>query len=395
MSFFNKRHLILAVVIASLFSTFGTADEVDDIVARSREMMGAVPDDEPVTTGQEVDEATFVEAAKLLGNTNIPMIDGKGVARAVKEKSANEAPWDDTTPALYVSLGMPAEQLRRFAEDAKERNYPLVFRGLMPDQPFNSIPKAMAKIMGGNEKLPEILLDPTAFKRHGIAQVPTFVIPRGKAGMAPIIYLGGTPTNQWIEENFDRAFDGPVKSATTFQIAEADLTDEITRRYENIDWEKQKKEALGRFWGNQEKNFVRLPEVKENAVYKFDPSIVITEQVKTPDGKIIARPGDTLNPLKAVRLTNTYIFFNAAMPEQYEFAKKYIKKNPDKHVRLIATEIPINRGWEIFEEVSGELGQQLYIAPRILVERMRIKAVPSVVSSMGSMLVIEEFKPGK
>jgi conjugal transfer pilus assembly protein TrbC len=83
---------------------------------------------------------------------------------------------------VFISLAMPEGSLRRLAADAPRAGAVLVLRGLEG----GSMIKTAARIrkLGGAGKA-SIQIDPKAFLRFGIEQVPTMVLARDVAAASP------------------------------------------------------------------------------------------------------------------------------------------------------------------------------------------------------------------
>jgi conjugal transfer pilus assembly protein TraW len=61
----------------------------------------------------------------------------------------------------------------------------------------------------------------------------------------------------------------------------------------------------------------------------FDPSIRLTEDLKDHNGRVFARKGDVLNPLKTVPFMQTLYFIDGDDPDQVAWMKRQVP-TPDK-----------------------------------------------------------------
>ncbi|MEI6737280.1 MAG: type-F conjugative transfer system pilin assembly protein TrbC [Pseudomonadota bacterium] len=79
-------------------------------------------------------------------------------------------------PSIYVfvSFSMPEQLLTETLRDAATLHIPAILNGLID----NSMPKTVQKIMALSNKVPNLNLqiDPTAFERFEIKQVPALVV---------------------------------------------------------------------------------------------------------------------------------------------------------------------------------------------------------------------------
>lgn len=83
------------------------------------------------------------------------------------------------TPAqVFVSFSMPEHLLKEVLRDCARMHVPAMLNGLHE----NSMPKTVKKIILLAKDVPNLNLqiDPTAFEKFGIHQVPALVISRGK-----------------------------------------------------------------------------------------------------------------------------------------------------------------------------------------------------------------------
>ncbi|MEW6419882.1 MAG: hypothetical protein AB1480_17495 [Nitrospirota bacterium] len=171
----------------------------------------------------------------------------------------------------------------------------------------------------------------------------------------------------------------------TYSIAEKDALQEIDERARQIDWgkylNKDKMEKLVKKF--KPEDMIKLKNAERNTTFTVDMSYIL--QYDIPDGKggILYPKGYTFNPLDYVVFPNTLVFINGADRRQLEWfrASTYYK---DHKVMLVITDGP-------FEEISEELKRPVYYAKKEIVERFRLKAVPSVVTQNGRNMEVKEI----
>lgn len=91
-----------------------------------------------------------------------------GMSNAIAMKSAQ----------VFVSFSMPEQLLSETLAESARLQIPALLRGLVD----NSMPKTVEKIVSLSKKIPNLNLqiDPTAFEKYGIQQVPALVVDNGQ-----------------------------------------------------------------------------------------------------------------------------------------------------------------------------------------------------------------------
>lgn len=81
-------------------------------------------------------------------------------------------------PMVFVSFSMPDTLLKQTLAEAASYQIPVLLNGLIA----NSMAKTAEKLMVLSEIIPNLTLeiDPTAFERFGIHQVPALVVAEGQ-----------------------------------------------------------------------------------------------------------------------------------------------------------------------------------------------------------------------
>lgn len=122
----------------------------------------------------------------------------------------------------------------------------------------------------------------------------------------------------------------------------------------------------------------------QRRTYFFDPTLTVNEDLVTPDGTLIARRGDRVNPLEQVAWTSVWIFIDARDSAQLTEARRLIAEGrvPVKPVLVGGSYI----------EASKALAARVYFDQSgLLVRRFGIRAVPATIRQEGLRLRIDEF----
>jgi conjugal transfer pilus assembly protein TraW len=180
---------------------------------------------------------------------------------------------------------------------------------------------------------------------------------------------------------------------TTYPIQETDLLQDIQNQL-------KKKEKSGELKRLQEeaiarsKNSILNPQRVAGVIrttnprqYLYDPSIVVDQDYKTPDGQIFAQRGQRFNPLTIMPLETPFLFFDAADPEQLTVAKSYLAKHPQ--IKLVL----VGGSWS---DAQKSLGHKVYFDQAgKLTQKFGIHQVPAFVSQKDLFLQIQELKMGE
>lgn len=290
---------------------------------------------------------------------------------------------------IFVSFGMPMHEMKAAAEEAASTKSILVFRGVEKDQNTGSITKKLLPIVQKLKPVPGAVIDPTLFTRFNVTAVPTIVETdaEGKTRSAR-----GLPGFDWLskQEPGDHGQKGPI-----YGILEPDMIDEIQRRAANVDWEKQKTEAIANFWKKQDEFNLRPAEkTRERAI---DMTIVSTQDIFHPDGRLIIKKGDRINPQAMMPMRHAYIIFDATSKKQIEIAKKagdeILKKG--KPVIYLFSKIDKERGWSHYNETGDFVNGPLYKLNKSIVDRFKLEVLPTVIEGQGDHVVAKELSSGE
>lgn len=169
---------------------------------------------------------------------------------------------------------------------------------------------------------------------------------------------------------------------TTYRITERDALAEIEDRARQVDWNKVlDKRKVENYQGPPDK--VTLPRAKRDRSFPVD--MTYTTEIDVPDGKggILYPKGYTFNPLDYVTYPKTLVVIDGADVDQVKwFASSEYDKRLD--VTLLLT------GGN-FGVVSKRISRPLFYADRKIIERLKLKAVPSVIKQKGRVMEVNEI----
>lgn len=183
-------------------------------------------------------------------------------------------------------------------------------------------------------------------------------------------------------------------SGTTFAIGERDILEFIAAQL-------AKAKSLGRLPELQRqftarvKKRVERPRPVDGLVatsaprsWLFDPSIIVPQDFKHPDGRVFAKAGDRLNPLDRLPgFDRVMIFVDGDDPAQVEFGFRKLQQVGIQRGRLILTngaplELMRKRKVQVYFDQEGRL-----------TGHFGVRQVPAIIEREGSKLRISEVKP--
>ncbi|MBW8308644.1 MAG: hypothetical protein K0M45_03220 [Candidatus Paracaedibacteraceae bacterium] len=174
------------------------------------------------------------------------------------------------------------------------------------------------------------------------------------------------------------------QTAQLFPIREENLLKVIMARLEKAQTsgliEKHQKDLLK----NTEKQLFKIPDgftahkAKSSSSRFYDPTITVASDLKTPDGKIIAKKGDAFNPLDLIDFGEPMLFIDGEDEKQCEWALQQ------------EGQIIFVRGNSIrFEDKNR---RPIYFDQhQKLIKKFNLQRYPSKISQAGKVLKIEEI----
>ena len=322
------------------------------------------------------------------------------------------------TFVIYASTSLGEAGLLDILEEAAGRDDVLVvFRGMKPNQKLQQFVREIHALVRrfGEDRQPHVVIDPNRFRQVGVTVAPTLTLEKdGKVlarvqGITGIQWLqsrtdgklgngkqGERITNDGNVDGADKPPNGEIKTldfgtqGPIREIAEVDLIEEMQRRVSQIDWAAKQREALARFWEHTE--FYTLPEATEDRERLIDPSVTAPRDVIAPDGTLIVRAGQRINPLDRLPFTQRLIVFDATSPAQVEFAMKLGKEAAPRRVTYIATRLDRESGWEGLGKIETALNAPVYLLTPDLRDRFQLERSPATVEAEGRAFAVREFK---
>ncbi|MFZ4700251.1 MAG: TrbC family F-type conjugative pilus assembly protein [Candidatus Methylumidiphilus sp.] len=289
---------------------------------------------------------------------------------------------------IFVSFSMPEQEIIEALSYASEEKATVVFRGIDQGSDLGSFIKKV-KAMGRRlKRTPDTLLDPILFRKYQVDAVPAIVegLPGNQAKS-----VKGMLNFAWLAKK--QPGDYGVRG-NIHPVQEVDFIEEMQKRMAQIDWKSQQEKSIQGYW-QRHGDFVPLPEAGQDSVRRFDPSIVVTQDIRLADGSLLAEKGKRINPQQILPMKMAYIFFDATRKGQALKAREIGREMDAKGTPTVyvTSRIDADRGWEHIKELEAEFGKPVSLLTRQLAERFQIKRLPSLVKGDGDMLSINEYRP--
>lgn len=403
---FSKTLLLLAAVTSAV-GVLAQDQAVEDILRRSKEVVN----NSEAIAGSDVDALS--EVAPTI-ETDPNWLDGIGGNLNGVESAATDTPqqraWNqivgetqnamelrdagpphpevpDDVVYVYISLSMPKEDIRNLFFQALEHKETIrsifVLRGWAPPGPNELVARLNELFPDANKlrDLPNVQINPVLYEQQQIETVPTYSKKDSQGRWGTVI--GTTSLVDAVDRLEEGRYDGEV-IGPTFAIEEPNVLQLIRERIAQVDWNSQveqvKDSILTKTTSGRE-----LPHATENETYLVDLTIINNQDLAGPTGEVFALAGQTINPLEYLTTTRKYIFLDANIEAQVQQALRW--RGESDYVTMITT-IPVQTV-EGRADVIKTLGQPLYEINDLLINRFKLKAVPSIAYQDGRMLRVD------
>lgn len=321
------------------------------------------------------------------------------------EKAAPQAPpaiGADGRYTILVSWSLKEEALKEIlAEAAPLGNAQVAFRGVREGETIAAAARAVNALIEAARKearfqgTPNVLIDPRPFRRYGATVVPVIVAERADGAT---LTARGTTSIQAFERAAERrraeieaeGLRDLGQLGPTTEIEEADLIHVMQSRAAAVDWPAKKRNQIETFW--RDAAFVALPEAEKERTRRIDAAVAVTRDLTGPDGRVIARAGERVNPLQNRPFDIRLIAFDASKPAQIAVAERVAAQSGKRPVYAI-TGLDRDGGWQALKDLENRLRGPAYLLPPELKDRFRLERVPAVVDADATHFIVTEIPP--
>ena len=320
----------------------------------------------------------------------IPAGTASGGRAPIGDPAATTLRAEDITLTVLVSRSLGAAQLKEiFAFAADTPRVRVAFRGVAEDESLMDFVRQIHGLLAGIEPVPEVVLDPTPFAAAGVDIAPV-LLAQGPDG--ELARVAGLADPFWLRsrvlagERGDLGVLGPVKPVT-----EPDLIEELQRRLAALDLDRMRERALERYWHRVA--FEALPVAAEPRTREIDPTITAPRDLRSADGTLLVRAGETLNPLDRLPFTQRLVVFDASDERQVATARRLGREAGERRVLYLATQLERSRGWEGLASVEDALDAPVYLLTPDVRQRFALERVPAFVEARGRVFIVAEVPP--
>lgn len=176
-------------------------------------------------------------------------------------------------------------------------------------------------------------------------------------------------------------------------VREQDMLQLITQRLQKLQTSGQWDQTMDEFKQRVIENSQRpapVEGIKRAEKYEqrwFDPSIRLSADLKDHEGRVFARKGEVVNPLKTVPFMQTLYFINGDDADQVAWMKRQVPETLMSKIILVRGSVP---------DTSAALDSRIYFDQNgVLSQRFGLTTVPARITPApsGERLNIETFPP--
>lgn len=382
----------LALVLAAASPLLCIASETaNTLSAKSRERASAYSEEATRLADRSRQQAAEVTDVR---RALIEAVHGDG-ARIVEQALPQDATkgrayaTQDRAHVIFVSMSMPEPDLRAAMEVASSvDNVHLVFRGVTPDGGVDGFLRRLSALAKGIEPPPPMTIDPPEFKERAIRVVPTIVTLQAGTEIAR---AEGTANPDWMNEQIASRKGDFGLVGTVFEPIETDMEEMLRAAVAAIDAQAYRRDAERAFWRAQER--MELPAVMEPGIRRVDPSVVVSSDIVLPDGKVLVKQGQRINPLLAmpVPFDQRLIVIDASDIRQRRMAKQWSDESKGKRVVVMSTTGPgEGEDFEQWWSWEAEVDQPLTLLSPGVQRSLQVSRVPTWIEAEGGHLVLHE-----
>lgn len=291
---------------------------------------------------------------------------------------------------VFVTRGMAFTELQDMFDQVKDyQNAVVVFRGVYEDE---TIAQGIAEIRKYVRELknyyPTVQLDPTLFEEHQVFEAPTMILMKNDEVLARVkgLYSPGWLIDQHHDQK--RTGDLGVYGQTTI-VSEPSLIDRMKHEASRINFDKKKREAYDNYWKDKD-DYALLPSSLKTTTRKLDPSFVVTRDITSPEGNIIAAAGEKINPLLLTNFNQTLYIFDATKQHEVQFVLDQVKKHSETDQYMLITTRFKEDGWTHIKDIEFTFDRAVFLLDDYFSKRFSLRSTPSVVYANDKYIFVEE-----
>lgn len=348
---------------------------------------------------KSIEERTqqFKNAAQLTAQQS-----NSGLAREIKKEfgldMGGKSAFDAETPyepqrlkGIFISFSMSKSAIREAMKVGVSQGAQLFLKGMHKDDTgIHDTMRRLRAIGQGLKHYPDVRFKPRYFEKYDVTVAPSILYSEDDK----FVTASGLMNPNWAMRRFNEGEYGDKGTlGDTLPVEEKDIRKEFKDRFAAMDFEGKKERVVKNFW--KKKEFVALPEAKEDARWFIDVRGTAAKDVINPRGDKLASAGQVLNPIENMTTPLTLYIFDPMKPRQLEWVSaKYHKERPLGQSMIIFSRLNKEKGWDHLNALRKSLGQELYELPSELVRRFNITHLPVKISTdfERNLMLVEQFK---
>jgi conjugal transfer pilus assembly protein TraW len=290
---------------------------------------------------------------------------------------------------VFASLALDRASLRAlFAATAGREDTVVVFRGVPRNERLVEFLATVHGLIDGLDPPPAVVIDPRPFADARVSVAPEIRVTEGDTELARV---RGLVDPAWLLAQVAAGRRGDLGApGPTVGVVEPDLREAIAQRLAGLDWAGMREGALARFWARVP--LVALPEAAAPRERRLDPTVRATADLRAPDGTVVVRAGEAVNPLAQVPFTRRLVVFDGTRPAQVQAARR-LAEPAGARTLFLASALDREGGWEALAGLEATLGAPVYLLTPELQTRLGLERVPAEVHADGLEVVVREVVP--
>lgn len=289
---------------------------------------------------------------------------------------------------MFASMAMTRGDMRGMMEAAlADPRITIKFLGGEPQGGVPALFHWLLEVGHGLKVIPSFEIDPPSFHKYHVTEVPYAVVLRdGKVAGR----VGGVVDSRWIDRQLAMRQGDLGDYGTMVKPSEVDMEWYIANRIKHFDWQAYIQHAVATFW--QGLKMPAVPHASTSLVYRIDPSITLTHDIRTPNGILIARKGQRANPESVAPLDVALVVIDASSAAERAFARAQVASAHVGKVMVLSTTVPAHArdGWAVWARWQRAVGVHLYAYLPAMAARLKLTGTPSVVTGDGLYLKVRQ-----
>ena len=389
--------IIAAPAMAQQTSQSPLTDEDMEIVRKSKEIAESAQAAE-MPDWLRTDNAKFSAAHQEAKELVQQLQQTDPTMKRMDELAKAKTRFSNQKVVVFASLG--SQGLKDLLDMASGNpDVLVVFRGIPENANLGEAMLEIQQMAAERDPVPNIVINPVLFTEYNVTSVPTIIVRKEQSvlpGELPeeVARVAGLSNPAWLLRQVEAGTDGdlgvrgPVES-----ISEPDLIELMKKRFAKIDWEEQKRGAVKNFWNKQ--NFRELPEAHKDRVRELDPTVYISEDITAPDGTLIAKQGDLINPLDVAPFTQAVVVLDPLDEDQVARVKEALPRINQvpgvTRITYIVTRLDREEGWDSYTKTTDTFDAPVFLLTPDVAQRFELEYVPSIITAQGKRFVVEEL----